>query len=136
MTSWQRRARWVLALVAIGVIAAVAYTMRPREAAAPPPTFTRSDPKAKFEVQKCDAVQFKGERQNIRIECDTQTVNAENEMTLRGVKIHVENRGGRDYVVTGKQAFIGQGNSSYDVRGEVLLTTSDGLEAKGEQATY
>lgn len=136
MTKWQRQARWALAIIAIGVIAAVAYTMRPREVVAPPAPITRTNPQDKIVIENCDAVQFKGEKQNIRVECDKQTVNAENEITLHGATIHVDNRGGRSYVVTGKQAFIGQQNSSFDVRGSVVLKTDDGLEAKSEQATY
>jgi len=136
VAKWQRNARWALAIIAIGVIAAVAYTMRPREVAAPPQKVVRTSPTSKIEIKNCDAVQFKGEKQNIRVECDTQTVSAENEMTLHGVTIHVDNRGGHNYIVKGKQAFIGQGNSSFDVRGDVVLTTEDGLEAKSQQATY
>jgi LPS export ABC transporter protein LptC/lipopolysaccharide transport protein LptA len=136
VTKWQRRARWALAIIAISVIAVVAYTMRPREPVAPRVEVKKSDPNAKIEIQQCDAVQLKGERQNIRVECDSQSVNQENETTLHGVKIHVDNRGGRSYVVTGKQAFIGKENTSFDVRGAVTLTTDDGLEAKSEQATY
>ena len=59
MARWQRHARWVLALVAIGVLGAVAYTMRPREKAAPPPTVTRVDPQAVAEVHGLDAIQLK-----------------------------------------------------------------------------
>lgn len=135
MTTWQRNARWALAIIAIGVIAVVAYTMRPREVAPPPPQITR-DPNAVVEVQKGDAIQLKGERQNIRVEYERQTVNKDNDITLHDVIIHVDNRAGRNYVVRGKQAFVGQQNSSFDVRGSVVLTTDDGLEARGEQATY
>lgn len=135
MTRWQRNARWALAVIAISVIAVVTYTMRPREIAAPPQKINR-DPNAVIQVEKGDAIQLKGERQNIRIEYERQTVSKENEITLHDVTIHVDNRGGRNYVVTGKQAFIGQNNSSFDVRGNVVLKTSDGLEAKSEQATY
>jgi LPS export ABC transporter protein LptC len=136
VTNWQRRARWALAILAISVIAVVAYTIRPREAVAPRPELKKSDPNAIIEIQKCDAVQLEGERQNIRVECDRQTVNKENETTLHGVTIHVDNRGGRSYVVTGKEAFVGKDNSSFDVRGAVSLKTSDGLEANSEHATY
>ena len=136
MSRWQRHARWALAIVAISVIGVVAYTIRPRETVAPPPQITRINPNSKFEVRDCDAVQFKGERQNIRVECASQTVNQQNEMTLHGVTIHVDNRSGRNYIVTGKQAFIGQNNSSFDVQGDVVLKTSDGLEAKSQRAVY
>ena len=136
MTKWRRHARWVLAIIAISVIGVVAYTMRPRETVAPQAPPTRSSPDSVIEIEKCDAIQLKGERQDIRVQCERQTVNKDNETTLHGVTISVENRGGRNYVVTGKEAFVGKQNSSFDVRGAVTLKTSDGLEAKSEQATY
>ena len=64
---------------------------------------------------------WKGDKQNIRIEFEGQTTNREGETKLHGVKIMVDNRDGRNYVVTGKEAFIGQQNSSFDVRGDVKL---------------
>lgn len=125
-----------MAVVAIGVVAAVAYTMRPREVAAPPPKLERLDPSATIETRGGDAIQLKGEQRNLRVEFASQTSNAEGETKLHGVKITVENRGGRNYEVTGKEAFLGKQNSSFDVRGDVMLQTSDGLTASGQQATY
>lgn len=125
-----------MAAVAIGVIAVVGYTMRPRETAAPPQKLERLDPTATSETTGGDVIQLKGDKQNLRIEFEGQTTNKEGETRLHGVKILVDNRDGRNYVVTGKQAFLGQQNSSYDVRGDVKLETSDGLIANGQQATY
>lgn len=125
-----------LAIVAISVIGVVAYTMRPREIAAPPQRAERTDPNAVIEVQQGDAIQLKGERQNIRVEYERQTINKEGETSLHDVTVHVDNRGGRSYIVTGKTAFLAEGNTAFDVRGDVVLTTDDGLEARGQQATY
>lgn len=110
--------------------------MRPREQIAPPEKIVRLDPKATIETIGGDAIQLKGETQNLRIEFAGQTTNAEGETKLHGVKIMVDNRGGRNYVVTGKEAFVGKQNSTFDVRGDVKLQTDDGLTATGQQATY
>jgi lipopolysaccharide export system protein LptA len=126
----------VLAVVAAGVIGAVAYTMRPRESVAPPPKVERTDPTAVIEVQGGDAVQLKGKDQDLRVEYRLQTTNKDGETVLRDAKIMVNNRGGRNYVVTGKEAFIGKQNSSFDVRGDVRMETDDGLIAASQQATY
>jgi LPS export ABC transporter protein LptC/lipopolysaccharide transport protein LptA len=136
VTPWQKRARLVMAAIAIAVIAVVAYTMRPRETVAPPEKITRIDPTAKIETTSGDVIQFKGEKQNIRIEFKSQTTNTDGETKLHGVQIVSENREGRSYTVTGREAFVGQQNSSYDVRGDVKLETSDGLVANGQHATY
>ena len=88
------------------------------------------------ETRGGDAIQLKGDKRNLRIEFERQTTNKDGENKLHGVKIFVDNREGRSYTVTGKEAFIGQQNSSFDVRGDVKLETSDGLIANGQQATY
>jgi hypothetical protein len=98
-----------MAAVAISVIAVVAYTVRPRETATPPEKLDRIDPASKTETKEGTVVQWKGDKQNIRIEFEGQTTNNEGENKLLGVKILVDNREGRGYVVTGKEAFIGSG---------------------------
>lgn len=136
MTAWQKRARLVMAAIVVGVIGVVAYTMRPREITVAPPKIDAGDPSAKVITEGGDAIQMKGETRNLRVEFERQTTSKDNETKLLGVKIFADNREGRSYVVTGKEAFIGQQNSSFDVRGDVVMATSDGLIAKGQQATY
>ncbi|HWI20914.1 MAG TPA: LPS export ABC transporter periplasmic protein LptC [Vicinamibacterales bacterium] len=136
MARWQRHARAALAVVAVTVIGAVAYTIRPREVAAPPPKIERTSPDAVIEVQGGDAIQLKGKDQDLRVEYRVQTTNKDGETALRDVKIMVNNRGGRNYVVTGKEAFVGKENKSFDVRGDVKMETDDGLVATSQQATY
>jgi lipopolysaccharide transport protein LptA/LPS export ABC transporter protein LptC len=136
VTPWQKRARLVMAAIAIAVIAVVAYTMRPRETVAPPEKTESLPPDVSIQTIGGNVVQFKGEKQNIRIEFEKQTTNKENETKLHGVTIFTDNREGRSYTVTGREAFVGQQNSSYDVRGDVKLETSDGLVAHGQHATY
>jgi hypothetical protein len=125
-----------MAVVVIGVAASVAYTMRPREPVAAPARVERTDPKAAVEVHGGDAAQFKGANQDLRVEYRVQTTDKEGETVLLDAKIMVNNRGGRNYVVTGKRAFVGKKNTSYDIRGDVRLETDDGLVATGQQATY
>ena len=125
-----------MGVIVVAVIAVVAYTMRPRDVAPPPEPIARSEPDAKITTFGGDAIQMKGEKTNLRVEFERQTTSQQNETKLHGVKILVDNREGRSYVVTGKEAFVGQENSSFDVRGDVVLETNDGLVAKGQQATY
>lgn len=136
MARWQRQARWVLAIVVVAVIAAVAQSRRPREVAAPAAPIQRTDPTAVVETRGGDAIQLKGAERSLRVEYEVQTTNDKNETKLHNVKIYVDNRGGRNYEVTGKEAFVGKDNSSFDVRGDVKMVTSDGLTATGQQATY
>ena len=66
MTPWQKRARLAVAILAISVVAIVVYTMRPREAAAPPPSIGALDKDATMETRGADVVRFKGGDRDLR----------------------------------------------------------------------
>lgn len=136
MASWQKRAQLVLAVVAIGVIGAVGYTLRPREARVAPPPIDRLDPKATIETRGGDVIQLKGSRQDARIEFQSQVTYDTGETKLVGVKVTVDNRAGRNYTITGNEARVGKDQASYDLKGDVKLETTDGLTAFAETATY
>ncbi len=136
MSAWQKRAQIALAVVAIGVIGAVGYTLRPREARVAPAPLQRLDPKAMVETRGGDVIQLKGSRQDARIEFAGQVTYDTGETKLTGVKVTVDNRAGRNYTITGKEAQVGKDQSSYDIKGDVKLETSDGLTAFSEQASY
>ena len=125
-----------LAVVAIGVIGAVGYTLRPREARVAPAPVERMDPKSTIETRGGDVIQLKGSRQDARIEFERQVTYEGGETRLMGVKVTVDNRSGRNYTITGKEARVGTDQASYDIKGDVKLETNDGLTAFSEQATY
>jgi LPS export ABC transporter protein LptC len=136
VSPWQKRARAGLALVALGVAGAVGYTLRPREARVAPPPVERLDPKATIETRGGDVIQLKGSRQDARIEFQSQVTYDTGDTLLKGVKVSVDNRAGRNYTITGKEARVGKDQASYDLKGDVKLETNDGLIAYAEQATY
>ncbi len=125
-----------MALVAISVIAAVAYTLRPRETVAPPPPIEKLDPKEKIVTTGGNAIQLKGARQDLKLEFERQATYQDGQTRLFNVKVLASNRSGRDYTITGKEAQVGKDESSFEVKGDVKLETSDGLIAHSEQATY
>ena len=126
----------MLALVAIGVAAWVAYTMRPREVVAPPPRTEALPPGIATKTEGGEAIRYKAGDRDIAVAFKSQTTSTEGETKLHGVQITVDKREGRSFVVVGNEAFLGKENSSFDVRGDVKLETSDGLTATGQQATY
>lgn len=132
---WRRRLRFALAVFGLALIGVVAYTVRPRQERVAPPPIQR-DPKATIETRGGDVVQLKGTRQDLRVEFDKQVTYEDGQTWLTGVKINIENRGGRNFVVTGDKAQIGKDKSSFDVAGNVKLTASDGLVAYSQKATY
>jgi lipopolysaccharide transport protein LptA len=128
-----------MAVIAIGVIATVAYTLRPREEVAPPPPIERidpADPDIVVETRGGDVLQLKGERRDLRLEFKGQVTYKDGQNKLLDVRVIAENRGGRDYTITGKEARVGKDESSFEITGDVTLETDDGLVAHSEQATY
>ena len=136
MSPWQKRAQIALAVVALGVIGVVGYTLRPREARVAPAPVERMDPKSTIETRGGDVIQLKGSRQDARIEFERQVTYEGGDTRLMGVKVTVDNRAGRNYTITGKEARVGTDQASYDIKGDVKLETNDGLTAFSEQATY
>lgn len=136
MTGWQKRTRVVLAVVVVGVVGVVGYTLRPREPRVIPAPIEKLDPKATVVTIGGDAIQLKGSSQDLRIEFERQVTYEDGQTRLFGVKIKVDNRGGRNYTITGKEARVGKDLSSFDVTGDVKLETSDGLTAFGHSASY
>ena len=136
MASWQKRTRAVLAVIAIGVIGAVGYTLRPREARVAPAAVEKLPPKVTGVTTGGDAIQLKGASQDLRIEFERQVTYEDGQTKLFGVRINVDNRGGRNFTVTGKEMVLGKDQSSFDVTGDVKLETSDGLTAYGQSASY
>ena len=136
MASWQKRTRAVLALIALGVIGAVGYTLRPREARVAPAAVEKLPDKVTVVTTGGDAIQLKGSSQDLRIEFQRQESYESGQTKFYGVRINVDNRGGRNYTITGKEMIIGKDQSSFDVSGDVKLETSDGLTAYGQSASY
>lgn len=136
MARWQRHARLVLAVFFVAVVGVVLLVMRQRVAQVPPTPIQRLDPKAISETRGGDVIQLKGDKRDIRVEFASQVTYEDGRTKLVDFKATVENRGGRTFVITGKDAWVGAEASSYDLRGGVTLATSDKLTAKTEQATF
>ena len=125
-----------MALIAISVVAAVAYTLRPRDTVAPPPPIEKLNPQATIVTRGGDAIQLKGAQQDLKIEFERQETYKDGQTKLFNVKVLASNRSGRDYTITGREAQVGKDESSFEVKGEVKLETSDGLIAHSDQANY
>jgi lipopolysaccharide transport protein LptA/LPS export ABC transporter protein LptC len=136
VTPWQKRARLFVAAIAVAVIAVVAYTIRPREAVAPAAPVARIDPKSKVETRGADVIRWKGADRDLRLEFQRQVTYTDDQTRLFDVKVVADNRSGRNYTITGKEAQIGKGESSFHISGDVRMETSDGLVAHSNEATY
>ena len=136
MTPWQRRTRLALAVFAAAIVGVVVYTKRGRDVRVANAPIERLDPTATVETRGGDAIQLKGTKQNLRVEFESQVTYKDGQTKLLGVKAMVDNRGGRNYVITAKEARIGTDQSTFDASGDVRLETDDGLVATSQTASY
>jgi lipopolysaccharide transport protein LptA len=136
MTPWQKRARWFVAAIAVAVIGVVAYTMRPRDAVAPPRPIEKLPPEVTVQTQGGDVLHWKGGAKDLTIEFERQATYKDGQNKLFGVTAHIANRGNRSYTITGNEAQVGKDESSFVVSGNVQLKTDDGLVANSREATY
>lgn len=125
-----------MAVLAICVIGVVAYTMRPREAVAPAQPIEKPAPGIKAVTIGGDFIQLKGAAEDLRIAFKRQETNEDGQTKLFDVNVTINNRGGRGYTITGKEAQIGKDESSFVVRGDVKMETTDKLIASSQEATY
>jgi lipopolysaccharide export system protein LptA len=133
---WQRWARALAAIIGIAAAVVVYATMGER---AKPVAFTeptRLDPKAIIESSGNIVQQVRGTRQDFLIEAERQLTYEGGATKLLGVKITVRNRGGRDYVVTGREAQAGENQKQLQLTGGVQLKASDGFTVRTDNAAF
>ena len=136
MNAWRRRVRVALAVFVV-VFAAVLYVALRREPARPRATpVTRADPAAAVESTRGVAVQLKGEKEEFKVESDESLLYANGMRKLKGVKVTVAQRAGRNFVLTADEAVVGAGESALEASGHIVLTVSDGLVVMMDQASY
>ncbi len=107
---WQRQARWVLAVVAIGVMPRRWPTRCARARLAAPAARTEAlPPGIAYKTEGGEAIRYKAGDRDITVAFESQTTSTEGETKLHGVQITVDKREGRSFVVTGKEALPRQG---------------------------
>ncbi len=135
MTGWQKRARLVMAGVGISVIIIVALTVRERQPAAPNDSVTRIDPKAVAESAGGRTVQASGTRVPGVLDYERSLTYADGTSRLIRPKL-TTTRNGQSFIVTGKEAALGQDQAHVTITGDVKLTSGDGLSVAANEAAY
>ena len=133
---WQKWARLLAATIGITAAVVVYATMGERAKLVPFSEPTRIDPKAIIESSGNVVQQVRGERQDFLIEADRQLTYEGGSTKLLGVKITVRTRGGRDYVVSGREAQAGENQKDLQLTGGVELKASDGFTLKTDNAAF
>ena len=79
---------------------------------------------------------LKGAAQDVRIDYEKLFTYQSGRTRFFGAKISVLGRAGRDFDIRANEAEIAENQSQIDLRGAVVITTSDGLKVKTDNATY
>jgi len=133
---WQKWGRFLAAMIGIAAAVVVYATMGERVKLVPATAPARIDPKAVIESSGNIVQQVRGTRQDYLIEAERQLTYEGGLTKLVGVKITVRNRGGRDYVVTGREAQAGPNQKDLQLTGGVQLTSSDEFIVRADNASF
>jgi LPS export ABC transporter protein LptC len=137
MTRWQRHARLVLAVFALGFAIAVTFAFKRRTPTAAPPSIVRTDPDALVESSSGRVIRVNRMREDVTVEYQRQLTYKDGSTKLQGVKVISNDRGGdRTFTMTGKEGSVAQNDSAITLNGDVRWQASDGLTARSDQATY
>jgi LPS export ABC transporter protein LptC len=132
---WQRILRPALGLFALIFAIWVGVSIR-RPAPPAEAVPVRSDPEAVTESTKGSSYTHKGADQDVRIDYDKLFTYQSGRARFVGARITVLGRAGRDFVIKANEAEIAENQAQIDLRGAVVITTSDGLTVETDNATY
>ena len=133
---WQRILRPALGLFALAFAIWVGVSIRGRKPLPASAVPTRTDKDAVVESTKGQSFRHKGAAQDVRIDYDKLFTYQSGRSRFLGAKISVTGRAGRDFEIRANEAEIAENQSQIDLRGAVVITTSDGLKVETENATY
>jgi len=134
--NWQKRARLGFAIVGIAGAIGVYAVMGERATPAPFAVPARVDPKAVIESQGNILQQVRGTRQDYLIEAEQQLTYEGGATRLKGVKVTIRNRGGRDYVISAQEAQATERQQELRLGGDVKLAASDGFALSTSEAFF
>jgi LPS export ABC transporter protein LptC len=133
---WQRKASIAVAAVGVGLAGAVYFSIGTRQARAVLPAPARLDPKAILESSGAVVQQVRGTKEDYQIKAMRQLAYEGGSSKSLDVEITIRDTGGRDFVITAKEARSGEKNSAIDISGAVTLKASDGFVLTTEHATF
>src|SRR5688500_11721056 len=121
MAPWQRNARLIVVLVAVGVTIAVAMAYKRQPASGGVATLVPTDPTALVESTNGHTIRLNREKEEVRIEFKNSVSYSNAPTRMQGVKVTTRRAGGRTFVVTGDQAEVGQPETNITLIGNVRL---------------
>ena len=138
MNRWQRRLRTGIAVFGLGfaavVFVAVRNSKKPEDSNQ---AVGRVDRTAAAEGRGVEVRNLGVQGEKLKVEAENQLAYADGRMKLAGnVRITVPPRGGRALQIKGREAEIGPNQENLVMRGAVGMTSSDGLKANAEEASF
>jgi LPS export ABC transporter protein LptC len=134
--SWHKPVRVGVGLFGLGAAVAVYFAIGSRQAAPPPSRDDRLDPKALTESADAVVQQVRQNEEDFQVTADHTLNYDDGSAKLMGIRIRVKKRGGRDFLVTAKEAGAGKDRKALALKGSVVLEASDGFKLTTEDATY
>ena len=133
---WQRILRPALGLFALAFAIWVYVSIRERKPVPASAGALRTDKDAVVESTTGQSFRQKGADQDLRIDYDKLFTYQSGRSRFVGAKITVTGRAGRDFEIRANEAEIAENQSQIDLKGAVVITTSDGLKVETDNATY
>jgi lipopolysaccharide export system protein LptA len=119
VTTWQRKARLLIAIAAVSLAVVVVLAFKKREPAASGVLLNPADPKASIESARGSTIRFTGTKEELRIKFESAKSYQDGSKSLAGVTITTVREGGRKFVVSAKQAEVSPSDQDYLATGDV-----------------
>ena len=136
MTRWHRPVRLLLAVFAIVFAVGVYFSIGRRARPSGPAPQTQADREAVVVSTAGEVILFKGSQQDVRIEHQKRITYQSGRTKFFTTKVTILDRGERNFEVTADEAEVAENQSAIDMRGNVVITVSDGLTVKTDNAIY
>jgi lipopolysaccharide export system protein LptA len=132
---WQRIARLVIAVAAVGFAVVVGMNMRQRTRPQTAPPVPRADPSAVVESEGGSTVRINRNQEEGVLKYQRLLTYANGASKMLGVTITTE-RKGQTFTVTGAEGQAGENDSTVELSGGVRLESTDGLIVSADRASY
>lgn len=133
----RKHARTLVAVFGLVFAAFVALQFK-RSRVTAPPVVVRTEPGAVVESTGGETQRFHLSREDVSVKYEKLLTYADGSSRMSGVTITTQDRAnrGRTFNVTAREGKLGQNESTIELNGDVRLTSSDGMTARTEHATY
>jgi LPS export ABC transporter protein LptC len=128
MNSWQKRARFAVAVFGVAAAVGVYFAIGRRAPAAPPPAIERVDPKASTEGFNATLTRTRNDKRDFEIGYATHLTYPDGQTRMTTVVVKVTKDDGRTFSINAGEAVLSADETRVDLSGAVKLVASDGFE--------